>query len=134
MRHIRLAEEEKLQMDDLQKNSPSFVIRRRCLSLLLSDNGHSITQVSRMLNVHRHTVERLINKWSTSNVDQKLSLLYSAKGQGAKVKLEPVADILAGLIEQHNRNLKPILDILEKEHSIKVCKSTLQRFFKGIGL
>lgn len=133
MKTVRLTEEEKLQLEALQKQSTSFVIRDRCMCLLLSNSGHSITQVSKLLGFHRHTVERLIDKWD-SMVDNKFTVLQSAKGKGAKLKLEPVADILPELIEQHNRNLKPILEILEKEHSIKVCKLTLQSFLKGTGL
>ncbi|MGL5938698.1 MAG: hypothetical protein ACRCY5_08285, partial [Phocaeicola sp.] len=72
--------------------------------------------------------------WELSNADDKFSVLYSLEGRGAKVKLASVADILPALIKQHNRNLKPILEILEKEHSIKVCKLTLQNFLKGTGL
>jgi transposase len=134
MRHVRLTKEEEQSIEELHKTSASFVVRGRCLILLLSNQGNSVKEVSKLVNVHRHTVERLLNKWSDSNVTCKLSLLYSSKGQGAKLKLSTVADILPGLIEQHNRNLKPILEILEKEHSIKVCKSTLQHFLKGAGL
>lgn len=133
MRNIRLTEEEKHEVESLQKASPNFVIRERCLMLLLSNKGNSIAQVAKILSVHRHTVERLLNKWN-AEVDNKLSILYSTKGQGPKVKLLPVADILPDLVEQHNRNLKPILEILEKEYSIKVCKLTLQVFLKGTGL
>jgi|UPI00037E16E0 transposase len=66
--------------------------------------------------------------------ENKLSTLSIAPGRGAKVKLEPVAELLPALVEKYSRNLKPILDVLEKEHSIQVSKVTLKNFLKGVGL
>jgi len=134
MRYVKLTEEEKQQLESLYKTSSNAVIRQRCLCLLLSNKCNSIIQVSELLSISRRTVMRLIAKWDKFSSENKLLSLYSLKGQGAKVKLKPVVDILSTLLKQHNRNLKPILDVLEKEHSIKVCKYTLQTFLKGIGL
>jgi transposase len=134
MRYITLTEEEQQQLEDLQKTSANFVVRARCLCLLLSNKGNSMAEVSRLVNVHWHTVERLFNKWNVADGESKLLALYSAKGQGAKIKLLAVAELLPDLVEKHNRNLKPVLDILEKEHSIKVSKVTLLNFLKGARL
>lgn len=82
-------------------------------------------EVSRLVGIDRQTVRRLIHKWDAANEQTRFSVLFPQQGRGAKVKLSAVADILPELIEQHNRNLKLILEILEKEHSIKVCKSML---------
>lgn len=134
MRFIRLTEEERVRLTELQKSSKSHVIRRRCLCLLLSDNNISAIQVSRLVGVHRNTVDTLFNKWDSVDGEQRVAVLFSAKGQGAKVKLAPVADLLPQLVEKYSRNLKPILETLEKEHSIKVSKLTLQNFLKGTQL
>lgn len=134
MRYIRLSEEEKNQLEELFKTSDNWVVRRRCQILLLSNNGNSLVEVADSLAIHWNTVSRLLDKWETCEAGAKLSALASINGQGAKVKLQPVAAILPDLIEQHNRNLKPILEILENEYSIKVCKLTLQNFLKCTGL
>ncbi|MFR9553413.1 MAG: helix-turn-helix domain-containing protein [Rikenellaceae bacterium] len=134
MRYIILSENEKEQLEELYKDSDSWVIRRRCQALLLSNNGHSLAEVAKLLNIHWNTVSRLIDRWESNDADNRLSVLSTNVGQGAKLKLNPVIDILPGLVEKHDRNLKPILEILEKEHSIKVCKFTLQSFLKGTGL
>ncbi|MGL5980837.1 MAG: hypothetical protein ACRCZY_08210 [Phocaeicola sp.] len=134
MRNVRLTEEENKRLKELHKTSPDLLVRKRSMSLLLSNQGNCISAVADMMSVHRHTIERLLESWELSNADDKFSVLYSLEGRGAKVKLASVADILPALIKQHNRNLKPILEILEKEHSIKVCKLTLQNFLKGTGL
>ncbi|MFR9574352.1 MAG: helix-turn-helix domain-containing protein, partial [Rikenellaceae bacterium] len=124
MRYIILSENEKEQLEELYKDSDSWVIRRRCQALLLSNNGHSLAEVAKLLNIHWNTVSRLIDRWESNDADNRLSVLSTNVGQGAKLKLNPVIDILPGLVEKHDRNLKPILEILEKEHSIKVCKFT----------
>ncbi|MFI3303121.1 MAG: helix-turn-helix domain-containing protein [Rikenellaceae bacterium] len=134
MRYVLLSENEKKQLEELYKDSDSWVIRRRCQALLLSNNGHSLAEVAKQLNIHWNTVSRLIDRWESNDADNRLSVLSTNAGQGAKLKLKPVIDILPGLVEKHDRNLKPILEILEKEHSIKVCKFTLQSFLKGTGL
>ena len=134
MRYVILSENEKKQLEKLYKDSDSWVIRRRCQALLLSNNGHSLAEVAKLLHIHWNTVSRLIDRWESNDADNKLSALSTNAGQGAKLKLTPVIDILPGLVEKHDRNLKPILEILEKEHSIKVCKLTLQSFLKGTGL
>lgn len=124
MRFIRFTEEERARLTELQKSSKSHVIRRRCLCLLLSDKNTSAIQVSRLAGVHRNTVDTLFNKWDSADGEQKIAVLSSAKRQGAKVKLAPVADLLPPLVEKYSRNLKPILEMIEKEHSIKVSKLT----------
>lgn len=86
------------------------------------------------MNVHWHTVDRLFNKWNDADSDEKFSALHSASGQGAKIKLKPVAVRLPELVEKHSRNLKLILDTLEEGHNIKVGKITLQNFLKPAGL
>lgn len=134
MRFIRLTEEETVQLKELQKSSTNHRVRSRCLCLLLSDYKTSAIQVSRLVGVHRNTVDTLFNKWDSAHTDQKMSVLFSAKGQGAKMKLAPMAELIPQLVEKHSRNLKPVLEILEKEYSIKISKRTLQNFLKGTRL
>lgn len=134
MRQLTITEEQKQKVEDLYKTSPNSVVRERCLCIMLSNQGNSMSKVAEIASVSWRTIFRLLNKWDALDSDQKMLALYSAKGQGAKLKLEPVADLLPNLVEEHSRNLNPILDILEKEHSINVCKLTLQNFLKDAGL
>jgi len=134
MRQLTLLEKEKQSIENLYKTSPNSVVRERCLCILLSNQGNSMSKVAKIVGVNWRTISRLLNKWDALDADKKPLALYSSKGQGAKLKLKPVADLLPDLVEEHNRNLNPILDILEKEHSINVCKLTLQNFLKDAGL
>ncbi|MFR9636276.1 MAG: helix-turn-helix domain-containing protein, partial [Rikenellaceae bacterium] len=60
MRYVLLSENEKKQLEELYKDSDSWVIRRRCQALLLYNNGHSLAEVAKQLNIHWNTVSRLI--------------------------------------------------------------------------
>ena len=101
MRHITLTETETDQLEHLYKNCPNSVLRQRSLCILLSSQGYSMLDVSIMLGIHRHTVRRLANKWDRASDEDKLLVLYTAKGQGAKLKLESVAELLPSLVEIH---------------------------------
>jgi transposase len=134
MRYIRLTEEERQGLEDLHKSSLNSVVRERSFCLLLSDKGNSMKAISRITGVEWLTIVRRFNSWDQAAANEKFTTLFIAVGRGPKVKLNDVKDLLPKLVEKHNRNLNPILEILEKEHNIKVCKLTLHNFLKGIGL
>ena len=132
MRFIRLLEEERSQLEYLYKTNDNHVVRERCQCLLLSDQGHSMAAISRILNINWLKIVRFFNAWESA--EDKYATLSIASGRGAKVKLESVKDLLPALIQEHSRNLNPILDELETKHNIQVCKLTLQNFLKDLGL
>lgn len=132
MRFIRLSEEEKQELEKLYKTSTNSVVRTRSLSLLYSNEKRSIKEVSTLVHVSRRSLERFFNSWeSTTNKYKTLSI---SEGRGAKVKLESVRNLLADLVQEHSRNLNPILEELRSKHNISVCKLTLQNFLKDLGL
>jgi transposase len=132
MRYIRLSEEENQKLEQLYKTSSNSVVRTRCLSLLYSNESRSIKEVSSLLRVSRRTIERFYNVWEFA--ENKYETLSIKEGRGAKVKLESVKEQLPDLVNQHSRNLNPILEELKTQYNIKVCKLTLQNFLKGTGL
>jgi len=134
MRHIRLTEEEKDELEALRKNSPNLVVRERSSMLLLSSNGLCVNEIALLFNHMRHTVSRVLSTWENRGNEPIVSVLSVKSGRGARAKLSPVAHLLPQLVENHNRNLKPVLAILEKDHKIKVSKQTLRNFLKGTGL
>ncbi len=132
MRFVKLSEEEKIQVANLYKTSPNSVVRNRCLSLLYSDEARSIKEVSSLVHVSRRSLERFFNAWESAR--DKYSTLSIAEGRGPKVKLESVRELLPNLVQEHSRNLNPILEELKSNYNIHVCKLTLQNFLKGLGL
>lgn len=132
MRFIRLSEEEKQALEKLYKSSTNSVVRNRSLSLLYSNENRSIKEVSELVSVSRRSLERFFNSWeSATNKYQTLSI---SEGRGAKVKLASVRNLLPDLVQEHSRNLNPILEELESKHNISVCKHTLQNFLKDLGI
>lgn len=132
MRFLRLSEEERSQLEYLYKTNDNHVVRERCQCLLLSDQGHNMADISRILNINWLKIVRFFNAWESA--EDKYATLSIASGRGAKVKLESVKDLLPALIQEHSRNLNPILDELETKHNIQVCKLTLKNFLKDLGL
>jgi transposase len=132
MRFVRLTEEERSQLEYLYKTNANHVVRERCQCLLLSDQGHKMTAISCILNINWLKIVRFFNAWESA--EDKYMTLSIASGRGAKVKLESVKDLLPDLVQEHSRNLNPILVELKTKHNIRVCKLTLQNFLKDLGL
>ncbi|GHV17011.1 hypothetical protein FACS1894179_03020 [Bacteroidia bacterium] len=85
MRFVRLSEEEKSELEKLYKTNSNSVIRNRCLSLLYSNEQRSIKEVSQLVRIFRHNLERLFDSWES--VQDKYKTLSISAGRGAKVKL-----------------------------------------------
>lgn len=134
MRVVQLTEKEKEQLENLYKTSNNSVVRRRSLSLLLSNDKHSMKSICSITKVGRTSLYYFFNAWEQSQEEDRFTTLSIAEGRGPKVKLESVRQELPALLKEHNRNLNPVLDELEKKYNIKVCILTLQNFLKETGL
>jgi len=134
MRKVVLSQLEKEKLTNLQKYSDNLVVRKRSLLLLLSNQSNSMSKIAKMTGVHYTAVERLLNAWENAEPENRFSVLKQAKGQGAKVKLKPIEKQIPELMEKHNRNLKLVLQDIENQYNIKICKITLQNFLKVTGL
>ena len=131
MRYVELLEEEKKVVDYLYKNSPNSVVRERCMFLKLSVDKKSIMEISRIMKVGRLRVTLFFNAWEMAKtLKDKQETLGVKKGRGAKLKLKKVADLIPELVKENSRNLNVVLDILEREHQIKITKQTLINFLK----
>lgn len=131
MRYIHLEESEKIRLIHLSKTSPNFVVRDRSSYLLFSSRGFSIAQIALFVDVSRYTIARLFDSWESASGENKFDTLSISSGRGAKNKLESIKHLIAAMVEKHNRNLNPVLEQIEQEHGIKICKLTLQIFLKG---
>lgn len=131
MRFIKLSEEERKVVDYLGKKSDNSVIRERCMFLKLSEDKKSMMEISRIMKVGRLRVTLFFNAWEKAeSLKDKQDTLGIKKGRGAKLKLQKVAEIITELVRENSRNLNVVLDILEREHQIKITKQTLINFLK----
>lgn len=131
MRFLIISEAEETLATNLYKTSKNSVVRQRCLFIKLTLKRESMCEIARLSNVKWLTVVRFFNAWEAAKtIEEKRATLEIKKGRGAKSKLESVASILPNLVKENSRNLNVILDILEKNNNIKICKLTLQNFLK----
>ncbi|MBC8111813.1 MAG: helix-turn-helix domain-containing protein, partial [Verrucomicrobia bacterium] len=78
-------------------------------------------------NVVRKTIYAWFTLWESGGVE---AILHKT-GTGCKKKLKDVAvGLLKQKVEDHSRNLKPVLSWLIHTYQVKVSKKTLQRFLK----
>lgn len=131
MRFITLTEEEKILVNKLEKESPNHITRLRCNLLKLSNKKRSMKEISRLTDIKWLRIVELFNAWEKAeNLEEKKKTLSIKQGRGAKVKLEPVKEILPELVKENSRNLNVVLSILAEKHQINICKVTLQNFLK----
>lgn len=130
MRYIILKVEEVEALEKLHKNSGNNTVRKRSQCLLLSNQKTTITVLSGIFDVNRRTIERWFDSWSKNGIDS----LPIQPGRGVKTRLKGLETVIAEQLKDHSRNLKNVLNYLEEQHNIIICKKTLQNFLKDTGL
>ena len=89
-------------------------------------------EISRLTDTNWLRIVRFFNTWNAGkSIEEKVQTLIIKAGRGAKSKLEGVKELIPQLVKEHSRNLNTVLDILEQEYAIKICKKTLQVFLKA---
>lgn len=130
MRYIKIDTEERELLLALKNNNNDKLSCKRSHCLLLSSEGFKINELTKIFAVSRRTIERWFDGWEKEGYDS----LSMKKGRGAKKLLNDYKKEIKRLIEEHNRNLKPIIEYLKKEYNISICKRTLQNFLKDTGI
>jgi len=130
MKYVTLKTEEIKALEELYKSAHDNSTRKRSHCLLLSHQKRTITDLSKVFNVSRRTIERWLNDWAVSG----LVSLPILPGRGVKTLLKGYEEVIEKQLELHSRNIKNVLLHLEKEYNIKICKKTLQNFLKDTGL
>ena len=130
MKYVTLKTEEIKALEELYKSAHDNSTRKRSHCLLLSHQKRTITDLSKVFEVNRRTIERWLNDWALSGLDS----LPILPGRGVKTRLKGYEDEIAKQLELHSRNIKNVLLYFEEEHNIKICKKTLQNFLKDTGL
>jgi transposase len=131
MRKVVLSQSEKEKLTYLQKYSDNSVERTRSLCLILSNQGNSMSKVAKTVGMCYQSVSSLLDRWEAAEPENRFSVLQNAEGQGAKRKLEQIKEQIPEMLEKHNRNLNLVLQEIDNQHNISICKKTLQNFLKG---
>src|SRR5659263_784720 len=102
MRYVILKTEEIIALELLYKSALDNSTRKRSHYLLLSHQRRTITDLSKVFEVNRRTIERWLNDWDVSGLDS----LPILPGRGVKTRLKGYEEEIAKLLEVHSRNLK----------------------------
>lgn len=131
MRYIHLTFEEERELRSARDNEQNKQTRRRIESILLSNTGLQIKELSQYFGVAPKTIYQWLDLWEAG----QLQGLRTKAGRGAKKKLREVPEeAIAAMVEASCGNLRPVLLQLSEKYNVEVSKKTLQRFLKISGI
>src|SRR5215213_7160495 len=132
MRFIKLSETELKSLQQGQRYGKHFLFRDRCQCLILSHQGHTIAQLTKLFKVHRVTIYEWFNLWESGGIE----VLHKKPGQGRRPKLSPInpqhVERARALVENERQNLKAVVAQLSTELDIEMHPDTLKRFLKNL--
>ena len=115
----------------IYRHSKKYQVRQRDHCIILLEEGYHVEQLMKILAVSRKTIYNWKNNWLTRG----LVGLYNRPGTGRK---EIFNDEQKKQIKQwakhHNKNLKPVIEKVQKEWEIKASKDTIKRVLKCLGM
>ena len=132
MRFIKLSESDLKSLQNGQRYGKHFLFRDRCQCLILSHQGHTITELTNLFKVHRVTVYEWFNLWEEGGIEA----LHKKPGQGRRPKLSPAnprhVERARALVEEDRQSLKAVVAKLSAELEIEMHPDTLKRFLKNL--
>lgn len=132
MRFIKLSEAELKSLQQGQRYGKHFLFRDRCQCLILSHQGHTISQLTKLFKVHRVTIYEWFNLWESGGIEA----LHKKPGQGRRPKLSLAnpqhVERAQALVENERQNLKVVVAQLSTELDIEMHPDTLKRFLKNL--
>lgn len=123
----KLTEEIKLILEDIHKNHAIKAPRMRAKAVLLSNEGHSIKELSEILGVCRQTTSIWLHSWEEKGLDSLFDNPRS--GRPCKLSEENKKEVIE-LIINSPRSLKKVLAQLAEKLDITLSSSTLKRLCK----
>ena len=126
-----LTPEEIITLNEMHKNHPLHLSRRRAHALLLSNQGMSIPMISDVYSVCRQTVSTWFSKWEKCGVCG----LFDEPGRGRPAILtDPQKSDVVKKVKKSPRSLKAVLSEIESELDIVLSIDTLKLICKKAGL
>ena len=128
-----LSKSEISTLEQGQKHGKSPDFRQRCQILLISNRGHSVKQISNVLNVNPQTVYTTIQAWE----EKGFAGIQRKKGQGRKpiLEIDNPKHVRAAIraVEKHSEDPSLILKDLRTELDLKECsQKSLVRFLEKL--
>ena len=127
MRFISLSKERVSMLQRIYKNSKYHRVRQRSHCILLSNAGHTISELKNIFGADLTTIYNWFRAWES----ESLVGLYDRKGKGRKPKLtSEMKEKITEWITEYPRNISCICGLIEESFGVSVCVQTVQRFLK----
>ena len=119
-----LTEAEKKELEKLFRHHPSFRVRKRAHSILLSNRGFTISEIVRIYQVDRDTVSSWFDRWQENGADGLADKARSGRppklsGEEAKVVLDA--------LQEDPRSIRNAAEKVFRETGKAVSQWTLKR-------
>lgn len=130
-RYIKnLTKEEQDSLEKGYKTGKSFLERRKCQAILLSNAGQSVQELSSLYNVTTRGIYKWFNTWESEGANG----LRLQPGRGRKAILdaddENQVKVIKELVTNDSQNLKNAISQIESKLGITMSKKTLREFLK----
>ena len=126
-----LTETEKKGLEDLFKHHPSFRVRQRAHSVLLSNRGFSIARIVEIYQIDRDTVSYWLDRWGENGLAGLSDKPRS--GRPPKLSLEE-EKVVRESLKEDPRSINKAADKLFQKTNKTVSKWTLRRIAQKAGL
>jgi len=115
----------------IYRQSKFYRVRQRAHCILLSNQGHTTTELMKIFNVNLITIYNWFNAWEL----RRLLGLYDGKGKGRKGKLSYEQRVkVKEWAKAFPKNLSKVCALVQEEFDISVSKKTISRILKALNL
>lgn len=112
------------------KTGLKHYFRQRCLAILLSHEGNSITAIAKQLKKKRDTISDWLDRYEQGGIDH----LHNRPGSGVKAPLDSITkkqqEQVEKEVEKDPQNLSKVAARLGDLFNFKVTKWSLTRYLK----
>lgn len=122
-----LTEAEQQTLTSAYQHGEKPALRRRAHAILLSDQGHTINQISEILQVRRDAVSRWLKQWETSGLD---GLIDKPRSGRTPILDENDHQRLQELVAEQPHQIRSLQARFEEETGKTVSTVTLRRALK----
>jgi transposase len=132
MRFVKLTGAELITLQEGHQNGSQFQFRNRCFCLILSNQGKSVSELTKFFEVSRITIYSWLDAWGKNGIVG----LMNKPGQGRKsiLSLQNSSHIksVKAAIRKNPQSVKAVVAELESKIGSQMHPETLKRFLKNL--
>lgn len=126
-----LSQVEEAMLESMYNNHPLAATRKRGHSILLSNKGYSIPQISEITEICRQSLATTIKRWNEMGL---LGLIEKPRSGRPRILFSEAEKEAVERVKKEPRNLKKVLAEIADRTGLTLCKETLRRICKRAGL